>query len=224
MPGWLGARHGGRVLGLAALGVAIALPAAAPAAAEPVRYGDAVPGIIRGSDLERIRRQLHVDRFSIIAAVHLGATEGREAVLAEPLPDPVLARIKEACEGGGFCPDPVGFVASRIRIILLHDQDVVPVVTIDTEIRSGRGRLLDLEANGLEGTILGWNGRADAEAGHVALTLTPITRRSDGRVGAGADPPFMVQWNGPAGQFQFYDCTVGDDGGTRCDFQPGPDE
>jgi hypothetical protein len=212
------------VLRLLALGAAAVVSLPAPPATAAVRYGDAVPGIIKGSDLERIKRQLHLDRFSVIAAVHLGATEGREAVLAEPLTDAVLDRIKDACEAGGFCPDPVGFVASRIRIILLQDQDVVPIVTIEREIRADHRRLLDLQANGLEGTILGWNGRADAEAGHVALTLTPIIERRDGRVGAGVDPPFIVQWNDTAGRFQFYDCIVGDDGGTVCDFQPGPDE
>ena len=41
-------------------------------AAAGVKYGDAVAGVVRPSDLERIKRVLRLDRFSIIAAVWLG--------------------------------------------------------------------------------------------------------------------------------------------------------
>ncbi|HYS78758.1 MAG TPA: hypothetical protein VEO94_07950 [Candidatus Dormibacteraeota bacterium] len=183
-----------------------------------VKYGDAVPGVIRPSDLERIKRVLHVDRFSVIAAVRLGAEEGREVVIAEPLPDETLAKIMSVCESGGFCPDPVGFVGSRVRIVLLQDRDVVPRVTIEQEARGSGQRLVDLRALGIAGEILGWNGRAETADGHVGLSLTPIVE-AGGRAGAGLDPPLLIRWNPKRDRFQFFDCVAGKDGTTRCDFQ-----
>lgn len=187
-----------------------------------VKYGDAVPGIIRPSDLERIRRVLHLDRFSVIAAVRLGAEEGREAVIAEPLSDEALNKVKVACEAGGFCPDPVGFVGWRVRIVLLDGADVVPVVTIEKEARGPRRRLVDLGELGVAGDILGWNGRAEAANGHVALSLTPITETAGGRAGAGLDPPLLIRWNPERERFQFYGCVLTDDNTTHCDFQDEP--
>jgi len=184
-----------------------------------VKYGDAVPGVIRPSDLERIKRVLRLDRFSVIAAVRLGVEEGREVVIAEPLPDEALAKVKTACEAGGFCPDPVGFVGARIRIVLLHDKDVVPLVTAEHEVRAAGGRLVDLGALGVTGEVLGWNGRAEAANGHVGLGLTPITGTAGGGAGAGLDLPLLIRWNPKRDRFQFFDCVVGDDGTTRCDFQ-----
>ena len=184
-----------------------------------VKYGDAVPGVIRPSDLERIKSVLHLERFSVIAAVRLGAEEGREAVIAEPLPDETLAKIKAACEAGGFCPDPVGFVGSRIRIVLLQDKDVLPLVMIEQEVRAAGQRLVDLRELGVDGPILGWNGRADAADGHVALSLTPITATADGRAAAGLHIPLLIRWNPKRDRFQFFDCVAGDDGTTRCDFR-----
>jgi hypothetical protein len=184
-----------------------------------VRYGDAVPGIITRSDLERIRRQLDLARFSVIAAVHLGAVDGREAILAEPLSDETLAKVAAACEGGGFCPDPVGFVASRVRIVLLRDNTVTPVLLVEREARGARGRLFDPRDLGMEGRLLGWNGYAEAQAGHVALALTPIVEREDGRVDAGAEPPFLIRWNADAGRFQLYDCVAHPDEEAVCAFR-----
>lgn len=196
------------------------LAALAPAAMHPgVKFGDAVPGIIRPSDLERIKRALHLERFSVIAAVRLGAEEGREAVIAEPLPDAALEKVKAACEAGGFCPDPVGFVGSRVRIVILDGADVVPVLTIGKEARGPGRRLVDLAGLGVAGDILGWNGRAEEANGHVALSLTPITESAGGRAGAGLDPPLLIRWNPKRDRFQAYDCVLEEDDTTRCDFQ-----
>jgi hypothetical protein len=184
-----------------------------------VRYGDAVPGVIRPSDLERIKRVLHLDRFSVIAAVRLGAEDGREAIIAEPLPDETLKRVKDSCDAGGFCPDPLGFVAVRVLVVVLKDKDVETMVTVQKDARGARGRLADLRGLGVEGEILGWNGRADAADGHVALSLTPITGTENGRAGAGLDPPLLIRFNTKADRFQVYDCIAGDDGGTICDFR-----
>jgi len=195
----------------------------ASTAVEPgVKYGDAVPAVIRPSDLERIQRVLHLARFSVIAAVRLGAEEGREAVIAEPLTDEALAKLKTACEAGGFCPDPVGFVAARVQIVVLDGPDILPVVTIETEARCRGRRLVDLEHLGLVGKILGWNGRAEAANGHVALGLTPITETSDGRTGAGLEPPLLVRFNPDRNRFQAYDCVRTEDDAVRCDFQDEP--
>lgn len=201
-----------------AAGALIALLLASLAVAG-VRYGDAVPGIIKKSDLDRIRRQLDLERFSVIAAVWLGAVDGREAIVAEPLSDETLAKVTAACEGGGFCPDPVGFVATRVRVVLLRDGLIEPVLRIDQEAHGARGRLFDLRRLGTEGRLLGWNGYAEAHAGHVALALTPITERDDGRVGAGADPPFLIRWNDKVERFQLYDCVSDPDEGTVCAFE-----
>ena len=184
-----------------------------------VRYGDAVPGVIRPSDLERIKRVLRLDRFSVIAAVRLGAEDGREAIITEPLSDETLTKVKDACEGGGFCPDPVGFVASRVLIVLLRDEDVETVVMVQSEARGPRGRLIDLRDLGVEGEILGWNGRADAADGHVALSLTPITTTPTGKLGAGLDPPLLIRFNSKRDRFQVYDCVVGDGGVAICEFE-----
>ncbi|OLC54128.1 MAG: hypothetical protein AUH92_04585 [Acidobacteria bacterium 13_1_40CM_4_69_4] len=175
----------------------IVLAALRPAAAGAgVKYGDAVPGVIRPSDLERIKRVLH----------------------AEPLPDETLAKIKTVCEAGGFCPDPVGFVGSRVRIVLLQDKDVAPLLMIDQEVRGAGQELVDLRAVGVAGEVLGWSGRAETANGHVGLSLTPIIGAADGGAGAGLDPPLLFRWNPKRDRFQFYDCVAGDDGTTRCDF------
>jgi len=203
--------------GIGLLALAALLPPV-PARAG-VRYGDAVPGVIRPSDLERIKRVLHLDRFSILAAVRLGAEAGREAIVAEPLSDETLKQVKTACEGGGFCPDPVGFVASRVRIVRLLDGGVETVIVVQTEARGAHGRLADLREMGVEREILGWNGRADASDGHVALSLTPLTETDEGRVGAGLDPPLLIRFNPKRDRFQVYDCVAGDDGGAVCDFK-----
>src|SRR6185503_11458265 len=145
--------------------VLVAIPVlmvlAATAADPGVKHGDAVPAVIQRSDLERIERSLHLSRFSVIAAVRLGAVEGREVVIAEPLSDAALARVKATCEAGGFCPDPIGFVAARVRIVVLDGPDILPVATIEKQALCRGRRLVDLEGLGLEGEILGWNGRAE---------------------------------------------------------------
>ena len=66
--------------------IALALLAAlgSPAARAGVIYGDALPGVIRPSDLERIKRVLHLDRFSVIAAVRL-PRDASPATLAEEI-------------------------------------------------------------------------------------------------------------------------------------------
>jgi hypothetical protein len=186
------------------------------------KYGDAVPGVVRPSDLERIKRVLALDRFSIIAAVRLGVEEGREAIVAEPLSDETLKRVKEACDSGGFCPDPVGFVASRVRIVLLQDKDVETVIVVQTQARGPRGRLADLRGLGVAGEILGWNGRPDASDGHIALSLTPITGNEGGKVAAGLDPPLLIRFNPKTGRFQVFDCVAGDEGVADCAFLDEP--
>ncbi len=178
-----------------------------------VRLGDAVPGVIKGADLERIRRQLDLDRFSVIAAVWLGAGEGREAIVVEPLDDAALGKIKEACKRGGFCPDRLGFVGSRVRIVKLQNNDVLPVIVADREIRGSKGRLLDLAEVTTRGRPAGWSGWAEAAFGHVALVLTPIVERPDGRLRAGADEPLRVQWNEEVERFQLYSCRAGEGSG-----------
>ncbi len=203
------------ILVLAALG--------SPAVRAGVIYGDAIPGVIRPSDLERIKRVLHLDRFSVIAAVRLGAEEGREAVIAEPLPEGSLQKVTRACEAGGFCPDPLGFVGVRVSIVLLQDADVVPVVTIGKEIRGAARILVDLRQLGVAGGILGWNGRAEAANGHVALRLTPITETPEDRTEAGLEPPLSIRWNPRRDRFQLFGCVSGEDGVTRCDFRDEPD-
>ncbi len=204
------------VLGLAVAALCAVTPCRVSAG---VKYGDAVPGVIHPSDLERIKRVLRLDRFSIIAAVWLGAEEGREAIIAEPLSDGTLRKVKDACEAGGFCPDPVGFVASRVRIVLLQDRDVETVVMVQKEARGARGRLIDLRGLGVDGEILGWSGSAGASDGHVALSLTPVTETEDGKVGAGLDPPILIRFNPKSGRFQVFDCVEGDDGEAICDFK-----
>jgi hypothetical protein len=184
-----------------------------------VTYGDSVPGIIRPSDLGRIKLALHLDRFSVISAMRLGAEDGREVIVVEPLPDTILGKVKHACDGGGFCPDPDGFVASRVRIVLLLDRDVTTLVVVQKEALGPRGRLVDLRELGVAGDILGWSGRPDSADGHVALSLTPITGIEGEGVGAGLDPPLLIRFNPPAGRFQVYDCMAGEDGQAVCDFK-----
>ena len=186
------------------------------------KYGDAVAGVVRPSDLERIKRVLRLDRFSIIAVVRLGVEEGREAIVAEPLSEETLKKVKDGCDAGGFCPDPVGFVASRVRIVLLRDKDLETLVVVQKEALGGHGRLVDLPGLGVQGEILGWNGRPDASDGHVALSLTPITSIGNGELAAGLDPPLLIRFNAKAGRFQVYDCVAGDGGGANCDFSEEP--
>lgn len=175
-----------------------------------VKYGDAVPGVVNGADLARLKRALDLDRFSVIAAVRLGAEEGREAVIAEPLDGRTLALVKEACARGGFCPDRLGFVASRVRILLLHDNEVLTALVVDQEIRGSRGRLVDLREVGTRGRIIGWSGWPEAEADHVALALTPIVETPGGRARAGSGGPLRIQWNEATGRFQLLECEAGE--------------
>src|SRR5260221_10239432 len=148
----------------AALAVLIAF-AATDLAAAGVRLGDAVPGVIKKSDLARIKRQLDLEHFSVVAAVWLGATEGREAILVEPLADADLAKVSESCRTGPFCPDRLGFVASRVRIVLLQNNDVQTILVADQEVHATRGRLLDLKEIQARGAWFGWGGGAEAGAG-----------------------------------------------------------
>ena len=209
---------------LAGLAVSFLGAASQGPATAGVKYGDAVPGVVRPADIERIKRVLNLERFSIIAAVRLGAEEGREVVLAEPLPDETVKKVRDVCEAGGFCPDPVGFVASRVLIVLLADTGVETVVTVGKEVLRARGRLADLRALGVEGEILGWNGRAEASGGHVALSLTPVTGRGQGTIGAGLEPPLLIRFNPDRDRFQVYDCVAGDGGQPVCDFKEGPED
>jgi hypothetical protein len=184
-----------------------------------VKFGDAVPAIVKKTDLERIRSVLNLDRFSVIAAVWLGATEGRELIIAEPIADADLERIKESCDAGRFCPDPAGFIASRVRIAVLDDHDVTGSLTIDTEARNSRGRLFDLGRELPEGRLLGWAGRASSWGNHVAVAIAPILAAPSGRIVIGLDPPITLRFNEDAGRFQFFDCWIEAEE-TRCAFEP----
>ena len=183
-----------------------------------VKYGDAVAAIVTRADLDRIRSELDLDRFSVIAAIRLGATDGRELIMTEPLSDSVLGKVADACEAGGFCPDPYGFVAARVHIVVLLDGRVHRLIGVDTEVRNGVGRLFDLETIGVEGDLIGWHGWADEDPDHVALGLVPITESGDGRVGEGIDPPLLLKWNPAGGRFQLYDCVAGENDETVCEF------
>lgn len=183
-----------------------------------------MPAIVRPADIETIKRVLDLQRFSIIAAVRLGAEEGREVVLAEPLSDETLKKVRQGCEAGGFCPDPVGFVASRVLVVLLAGKGVATIVSVQKEVVGGRRRLADLRALNVEGEILGWNGRAEGSDGHVALSLTPVTEREGGAIGPGLDPPLLIRFNPDRDRFQMYDCVAGDAGEPICDFRDGPED
>jgi hypothetical protein len=205
-----------RINAIALLGTLLCVPGAVPAG---VKFGDAVPAIVKAADLERIRRHLGLQRFSVIAAVLLGATEGRELVIAEPLSDETLSTIIEACEGGGFCPDPLGFLASRVRILVLRGTSVNAILHADREVRGTGGRLFDLDEYGVEGRLIGWNGWAEEASGHPSVALTPITVNQEGCVGIGADPPFTIQWNEGVRRFQLYECGLDEDGRMHCVFE-----
>ncbi|HEU4403350.1 MAG TPA: hypothetical protein VFT43_14730 [Candidatus Polarisedimenticolia bacterium] len=194
-----------------------------------VKLGDAVPAIIRVSDLERLKRALDLDRFSVVAAVRLGAEEGREAIVVEPLSDKALALVEEGCGRGDLCPDRLGFVAARIRIVLLQGNNVLTLVTIDHEARGVKGRLFepralrggeaDPAARADEAVLLGWSGWAEAAGGHVALHLQPLFEGPKGRLLAGAGAPHRVQWNDRAGRFQLYECVYDADEEPGCRFE-----
>ena len=190
-----------------AAAILTALLLQAPPAPAGVRFGDAVPAIIHASDLDRIRRALRLPRFSVIAAVRLGAAEGREAVIVEPLADGVLARLVAGCEAGGVCPDPVGFVAARVRIVVLRDADVETRVVADRAIRDGRGRLIDPDLGPFEGPFLGYLGRAEAASGHVALLLESLHGAGGEDAEGAAAPietgaPAEIAWDDAAGRFR----------------------
>jgi hypothetical protein len=197
-------------------GVAGGIPRGAVAG---VKYGDAVPGIVKRADFERIKSILGLGRFSLVAAVWLGAVDGREVVLVEPLDDETLKKLSGTCDTGGFCPDPTGFVASRVRILLLRDRDVIELVAAHQQVRGRHGRLFDLAEMGVAGEIAGWSGWPEASDGHVSVVLTPLTVTDDGGVAAAADPPFIIRWNEAAGRFQLYDCVLDEEDETRCGFR-----
>ncbi|MGH9797655.1 MAG: hypothetical protein ACRD5D_05810, partial [Candidatus Polarisedimenticolia bacterium] len=192
-------------------------------AAAGVKYGDAVPGIVKRSDFERIKSILGLERFSLVAAVWLGAVDGREVVLVEPLADETLKKLTAACDRGDFCPDPTGFVASRVRILVLRDRDVIELVAADSQVRGRHGRLFDLEETGVTGAIAGWTGWPEAWENHVSVVLTPLTETGDGGIAAAADPPFILRWNEGAGRFQLYDCVLDKDDETHCGFRDEAD-
>jgi hypothetical protein len=183
-----------------------------------VRFGDAVPAIIGPRDLEVLKDRLHLTRFSIIAAVHLGAVDGRELILAEPLSDEALEEVRQACEAGGFCPDPYGFVASRVRVVLLRDLKVETVLTVDDAAHDEEGPIFSPAGFGVPGRLIGWNGVADAASGHVALVLTPIVRIDDAPAEAGDPVPYTLAWDEERGRFALYECAIADDGTESCEF------
>lgn len=202
--------------------VVVLAAAVSPAAPDPgtVKLGDAVPAIIRATDIERIKRVLGLDHFLIPAAVRLGATEGREAIVAEPLSAAALRRLADACEGGGPCPDPFGFVATRVRIVRLVAGGVDTLAVVESEPRGPRGRMTDMKTLGLTGAVVGWNGVAEAADGHVALRLVPLTAmEDDAPLGIGLAEPLYIRYDTKADRFRVYDCS-----GDRpvCDFVEEP--
>ena len=183
-----------------------------------VRFGDAVPAMVRASDLEVLKDRLNLTRFSIIAAVRLGALDGRELIIAEPLSEEALEQVEKSCEADRFCPDPYGFVASRVRIVHLRERDVGTMVTVDTEARDAEGRIFAPASFDVPGLLIGWNGYAETASGHVVLVLTPIVRIDDDPVRAGGTVPFTLMWNEEMERFALYECAIEDDGGERCAF------
>jgi len=206
-----------RLLGAFTALALTALPAF-PRGADDVRYGDAVPGIVRPPDLEVLKLRLNLTRFSIIAAVRRGAFDGKELIIAEPLPEKVIGQIEESCAVERFCPDPYGFVASRIRIVHLRDRDVATILTVDGEVRDRQGRIFAPSSFDLPGRLVGWNGFADAATGHVALVLTPIVQIDDKPVQA-ADPiPFTLMWDENEERFALHECSVDEEEVEICEF------
>jgi hypothetical protein len=218
---------------------ALSLPAAALlllATASPgtagVKYGDAVPAIITASDLTLIKRALDLEHFSVIAAVRLGAEEGREALVTEPLDKETLKLVEKACEAGGFCPDPLGFLASRVRVVLLAGRAVDVLLTVDIQARNRSGRLFDPQAKGIDGDIVAWSGHPNEASGHVAVDLLPVVRlklgdetaaqagdQVPGEVGLVTEVPFSIRWNDKERRFQLYDCSRDDRGRRECGFE-----
>ena len=222
-------RAGGAASRSAAFLLALAVPVTLAAtatlgltgqAAAGVRLGDAVPGVIKKSDLTRIKRQLDLDHFSVVAAVWLGATEGREAIIVEPLNENDLAKAAASCRTGPFCPDRLGFVASRVRVVLLQNNEVLPVLVIDQEVRGARGQLLDLKEIRDRGAWFGWGGWAEAQGGHVALALMPVVESKEGQLRGGAEDPIRIQWNDEAGRFQYLRCAETEGETPSCLFAP----
>jgi hypothetical protein len=198
--------------------VATLVAVTAPVAAD-VRYGDAVPGIVRAPDLEILKDRLNLTRFSVIAAVRLGSLDGRELIIAEPLPEEAIEQIEESCAEECFCPDPYGFVASRVRIVHLRDRDVTTILTVDGEARDAEGRIFAPSSFDVPGDLVGWNGYAEAASGHVVLNLTPIVQLDhDDPVRAGDPIPFTLMWDEREEHFALYECTVDEDDVETCEF------
>ncbi len=206
-------RRSGRRIAVAV----IALLAATPLDAG-VRFGDAVPAIVRAPDLEVLKDRLNLTRFSVIAAIRLGALDGRELVIAEPLSEEALEHVEKSCEANRFCPAPYGFVASRVRIVHLRDRDVGTILTVDSEARDAQGRIFAPASFDVPGRLIGWNGYAEAAAGHVVLVLTPIVRIDDDLVSAGDPVPFTLMWDEEMERFALWECSIEDDGIERCAF------
>lgn len=183
-----------------------------------VRFGDAVPAIVRPGDLEVLKYRLNLTRFSVIAALRLGSLDGRELIVAEPLPEKTIEQIEESCAADRFCPDPYGFVASRIRIVHLRDRDVATVLTVTDEARDRQGRIFAPSSFDLPGRLVGWNGFADAATGHVVLVLAPIVQIDDQPVQA-ADPiPFTLMWDEEEERFALHECSVDEEDVETCGF------
>jgi len=227
--------------GLATMGVLPTAPARAG-----VKFGDAVPAIINATDLTLIKSSLDLDHFSVIAAVRLGAEEGREALVTEPLDKETLKLVQKACEAGGFCPDPLGFVASRVRVVLLTGRAVEVLLSADAQVRNPTGRLFDPNDKGIDRAIIAWSGRPNDASGHVAVDLLPVVRLEKGgaadksgaaadgsgtraaaapgdeiagEVGLVTDVPFSLRWNEKENRFQLYDCSRDDRGRRQCGFE-----
>lgn len=186
--------------------------------AAEVRFGDAVPAIVRPPDLEILKDRLKLTRFSVIAAVLRGSLDGRELIIAEPLAEEALALVEESCAADRFCPDPYGFVASRVRIVHLRDREVATILTVDGEARDREGRIFSPASFDLPGRLVGWNGVADAASGHVALVLTPIVRIDDQPVQAADPVPFSLAWDEESGRFALWECTTDEDDVETCAF------
>jgi len=186
--------------------------------AEGVRYGDAVPGIVRPPDLEILKDRLNLTRFSVIAAVRLGSLDGRELIIAEPLPDEAIEQIEESCAEECFCPDPYGFVASRVHIVHLRDRNVATIVTVDEEARDAEGKIFAPSSFDVPGRLVGWNGYAEAASGHVAVVLTPIVRIGDEPARAGDPIPFTLEWDEKHERFALWECVTDEDDVETCEF------
>jgi len=156
-----------------------------------VRLGDAVPGVIKGSDLERIREAARHQHFSVVRRSGSAPRRAR-AILVEPLTEKPLAMLRRMQPPEPSAPTASASSARRSGNRPAPEQRCPALLSIDQETAGHAGASPICATSGARSARRLERAGAEAAFGHVALVLSRSSR--DRRTcAARRDRPFRIE-------------------------------